>query len=487
MSGIDLVTDRNNIRKLLRFVSTSANDQFEIQVEIVGEKTTLFTRVSPQRIMNARGTSGFGHSFEKAVTKDQLGTGHHRIISYQFGGMKMIVRFETDAYLDEKHGNFGEVAFMLPTGFGAETNSFSSARPEETNFTATQTARREGFNIGAFDATIGSQSTSHYRNNVPWRYNPHGPYGTGCFSAGVKDDNTNSQGASLTHSYTIGERHGSEDFRPYSYIDDSRRHSVATSVGPYDNSPVYTPSYTSSPFIPCLSSFEEEAQRRGGTPAVGKQPITDPTTMPRPLSKPPNTQTWGSLSSQLNSLSLTPPDIENTPYKPPSQQGLQVQSLGHPIPASQILEIKTRSATSKSRDERDALPQLWISQTPHLLIGYHHSGGWFDRIDLKDMRSEITEWETVNQENLGKLVGLLKWIFEKVKEVEGRRGTVRFEGGDMIRVLAPDVVEESTKGLAGRSPQQKNTQRRALPDDLYERWSVANDNGHADGRGVKLA
>jgi hypothetical protein len=120
-------------------------------------------------------------------------------------------------------------------------------------------------NSRSFDATVVSLNTSPYRNSVPWRYNSHGPYGTGYFSAGVEDDDNDSQCASFsTCSYALGQRHGSEEFRPHSYMDDSRRHSVATSVGPSDNSPVYnTPSYTPSPFIPCLSSFEEEAQRRG--------------------------------------------------------------------------------------------------------------------------------------------------------------------------------------------------------------------------------
>ncbi|KAJ5449523.1 uncharacterized protein N7458_005972, partial [Penicillium daleae] len=61
---VDLITDRNNVRKLL---------------------------------------SGYGHEFEKAFTTIQVSgsTGHHRIISYNFGGLKFIVRYETDAYVDD--------------------------------------------------------------------------------------------------------------------------------------------------------------------------------------------------------------------------------------------------------------------------------------------------------------------------------------------------------------------------------------------------
>jgi hypothetical protein len=100
ITDIDLVTDRNNIRKLLRFVNRSSKDPFDIDVEIVGVKTALFTRVSDKTTQFPRGNNGFGHNFEKTYTKDHIGTGHHRIVSYYFGGMKLIVRYEVDGYMD---------------------------------------------------------------------------------------------------------------------------------------------------------------------------------------------------------------------------------------------------------------------------------------------------------------------------------------------------------------------------------------------------
>ncbi|EXF86245.1 geranylgeranyl pyrophosphate synthetase [Colletotrichum fioriniae PJ7] len=45
MSDVDVVTDRNNMRKLLPFVEASASDSFEIKAEIAGKKTLLLTRV----------------------------------------------------------------------------------------------------------------------------------------------------------------------------------------------------------------------------------------------------------------------------------------------------------------------------------------------------------------------------------------------------------------------------------------------------------
>lgn len=58
----------------------------------------------------------YGHEFEKAFTTSQISSssGHNRIILYDFGDFRFIVRFETDAYVTSlpKHqpqkGGIGE-------------------------------------------------------------------------------------------------------------------------------------------------------------------------------------------------------------------------------------------------------------------------------------------------------------------------------------------------------------------------------------------
>ncbi|EHK48442.1 hypothetical protein TRIATDRAFT_290144 [Trichoderma atroviride IMI 206040] len=103
LGDIDLVTDRNNIRKLLRFVQGSSSDNFEIRVEIAGDKTALFTRVEIKTKDIIQDFRGFGHNFEKAYTKGIPGsTGHHRIVHYLFGGMKCLIRHETDGFIESK-------------------------------------------------------------------------------------------------------------------------------------------------------------------------------------------------------------------------------------------------------------------------------------------------------------------------------------------------------------------------------------------------
>ena len=103
IGDIDLVTDRNNIRKLLRFVQASSRDTFQFQVEVAGDKTVLFTRIEEKTKEVIRGFRGYGHNFEKAFTKAPSGsTGHHRIVGYNFGALKCLVRHETDGYVANK-------------------------------------------------------------------------------------------------------------------------------------------------------------------------------------------------------------------------------------------------------------------------------------------------------------------------------------------------------------------------------------------------
>jgi hypothetical protein len=48
-----------------------------------------------------QGYKGYGDNFMNAYTKKLSGTtGHHRVVGYDFGGLKCIVRHQTDGYID---------------------------------------------------------------------------------------------------------------------------------------------------------------------------------------------------------------------------------------------------------------------------------------------------------------------------------------------------------------------------------------------------
>jgi hypothetical protein len=106
LRSIDVVTDRNNIRKLLSFVdpgtARGGAEDFVIKVEVVGQ-TALFSREEAEvrQYIAPSEFRGYGHEFEKVYTKEQIqgSTGHYRIVEYRFGGLKFLVRNEVDGYV----------------------------------------------------------------------------------------------------------------------------------------------------------------------------------------------------------------------------------------------------------------------------------------------------------------------------------------------------------------------------------------------------
>lgn len=111
IASIDIVTDRNNIRKLLSFVDPASSrnglEEFCINIEVT-KNTTIFCRdeTATHEFIGPREFRGFGHEFEKAYTTSQISgsTGHHRIISYRFSDLNFIVRYEADGYVEADTG-----------------------------------------------------------------------------------------------------------------------------------------------------------------------------------------------------------------------------------------------------------------------------------------------------------------------------------------------------------------------------------------------
>lgn len=106
MRSVDLITDRNNIRKLLSVINPNSSknglEDFTINVEVAGG-TIILARdeTKVEEFIGPGEFKGFGHEFEKKYTKPRLSgsTGHHRIVSYRFGNMTFIIRHETDGFV----------------------------------------------------------------------------------------------------------------------------------------------------------------------------------------------------------------------------------------------------------------------------------------------------------------------------------------------------------------------------------------------------
>ncbi|KAI0922958.1 hypothetical protein AcV5_009815 [Taiwanofungus camphoratus] len=103
-TSVDFVTDRNGLRKLLRWINGTGDSvkEFRIDTQLAGRRTVLLNRWEKRVKEDADPTRfSFGHSFERESTVPAPGceqsTGHHRIVKYDFDGLTMVVRFEVDA------------------------------------------------------------------------------------------------------------------------------------------------------------------------------------------------------------------------------------------------------------------------------------------------------------------------------------------------------------------------------------------------------
>jgi hypothetical protein len=87
-SAIDFVTDRNGLRKLLRWIGRPDPKEFRIDTQLAGKRTILFNRWEKRTRETVGGMnySTYGFSFEKSSTKPapdcKESTGHHRIVNY---------------------------------------------------------------------------------------------------------------------------------------------------------------------------------------------------------------------------------------------------------------------------------------------------------------------------------------------------------------------------------------------------------------------
>ncbi|KAJ6538007.1 hypothetical protein B0H19DRAFT_1213651 [Mycena capillaripes] len=98
---IDFVTDRSVLRKLMRWTGPGSEKEFRIDTQLAGH-TVLLNRWETRTWVKYSGFT-YGFNFEKASTDPALGceesTGHHRVVKYDLNGLKMVVRFEVDAYI----------------------------------------------------------------------------------------------------------------------------------------------------------------------------------------------------------------------------------------------------------------------------------------------------------------------------------------------------------------------------------------------------
>ncbi|KAI9802438.1 MAG: hypothetical protein M1825_002822 [Sarcosagium campestre] len=103
LQEVDIVGCGSTIGNLLRFAG-SESKTFRFDVDVVGD-TVLFVRKESSPTELITGLQGYGHTFPEAYTtwdsEVRSSCSHQRIIQYEFGGLKFLVRTETDGYVKE--------------------------------------------------------------------------------------------------------------------------------------------------------------------------------------------------------------------------------------------------------------------------------------------------------------------------------------------------------------------------------------------------
>jgi hypothetical protein len=99
-NNVDIVVNRNSLRKFLAFVSFNRGEgQFHVDLTMVHNTLFIGRKEAKAKPQNKR---GYGHNFESEFTTDDPelpeAEGHHRVVRYKFGGLNMVVRIEADGY-----------------------------------------------------------------------------------------------------------------------------------------------------------------------------------------------------------------------------------------------------------------------------------------------------------------------------------------------------------------------------------------------------
>ena len=106
LDRVDIIANRNSLRKLLDFSAGRKLDIFCMGLHMVGNTLVISRKErNAQQMIHGAPNAGYGHNFEKTFTMPDHGMGnsssHHRVIRYYIGPLNCVVRFEVDAYYDD--------------------------------------------------------------------------------------------------------------------------------------------------------------------------------------------------------------------------------------------------------------------------------------------------------------------------------------------------------------------------------------------------
>ncbi|KAJ9161032.1 Geranylgeranyl pyrophosphate synthetase [Coniochaeta hoffmannii] len=129
-ADLDIVACYSSLGHLIRF-ALGKEKSFRILVQAV-DSTVFFVRRENSPTEKLEGIKGYGHTFPEAHTTwdpEMKGSDtSHRILKYSFGGLRMLVRAEADAYVPDRVGQ------ALPSGSSSRPAAkTASASPSTTS------------------------------------------------------------------------------------------------------------------------------------------------------------------------------------------------------------------------------------------------------------------------------------------------------------------------------------------------------------------
>lgn len=155
-----------------------------------------------------------------------------------------------------------------------------------------------------------------------------------------------------------------------------------------------------------------------------------------------------------------------------SATSLLIKEGGTLVDQQRIFDLKTRSI--KSRFLKDHLeeqpPRLWISQIPNFILAFHTIGVFKpEDTEVKDVRSEIDEWERTHSQDLARLAALVHEIIELVSASDDYKFELQCAEVGKLEVHAqlPDAGD-------------------ALSPEVADQWSNLCSNAKSLHRGVQV-
>ncbi|KAI9443011.1 hypothetical protein H4582DRAFT_1151111 [Lactarius indigo] len=173
--SVDVVADRNGLRKLLRWLDPSpgrAVRDFRIDVELVGTKTLVLRRWESPTGWGHTNRS-YGHAFQAEMTRaapDCPSSGHYRVVAYDMFNMKMIVRFGVDACLPSPDSSIATTSIDDSNLADAPSSVIAQQTPTSTTTTVSPAIDivRAGMQVPQ-DALVEVVSRSvYYLDQLDW-------------------------------------------------------------------------------------------------------------------------------------------------------------------------------------------------------------------------------------------------------------------------------------------------------------------------------